>query len=87
MSSDYAVTYGPDRSWCVLLMLVLTMLGHFGIQPHLAQLRLEALPSPVMQSLLRDQFSLWYGVSSGLYLLQSLLGVAFVVLQGRDRKL
>jgi hypothetical protein len=72
--------------WIVLLMLAATLLSHFGIQPLMAELKLEALPKPVMESALRDRFALWHGVSSGFYLLQTLLGVALVVLQGRGRK-
>lgn len=72
--------------WIVLLMLAATLLSHFGIQPLMAALKLEALPKPVMESALRDRFALWHGVSSGLYLLQTLLGVALVVLQGRGGK-
>ena len=72
--------------WIVLLMLAATLLSHFGIQPLMAALKLEALPKPVMESALRDRFALWHGVSSGLYLLQTLLGIALVVLQGRGGK-
>ena len=72
--------------WLVLLMLATTLLSHFGIQPLMAELKLEALPKPVMESALRDRFALWHGVSSGLYLLQTLLGIALVVLQARGRK-
>jgi hypothetical protein len=72
-------------SWLVLAMLLLTLAGYFGIQPILAQLRAEAWPRAVMESVVRDRFATWHGISSGLYLLQSLLGVALVLLQGRGR--
>ena len=71
--------------WIVLLMLVLTVAGHFGVQPILAQLKAEALPRQVMESALRDRFSTWHGVSSALYLVQSLLGIALVRLQERGK--
>jgi hypothetical protein len=71
--------------WIVLSMLVLTAAGHFGVQPVLAQLKADALPRQVMESALRDRFSTWHGVSSALYLVQSLLGIALVVLQERGR--
>lgn len=71
--------------WIVLLMLALTVAGHFGIQPILAQLKADALPRQVMESALRDRFATWHGISSGLYLVQSLLGLALVVLQERGR--
>jgi hypothetical protein len=71
--------------WIVLIMFGLTLAGHFGIQPILAQLKADALPRQVMESALRDRFATWHGVSSILYLLQSLLGVALVVQQERGR--
>lgn len=71
--------------WIVLLMLALTVAGHFGVQPILAQLKADALPRQVMESALRDRFSTWHGVSSALYLVQSLLGIALVILQERGK--
>jgi hypothetical protein len=71
--------------WIVLLMLALTVAGHFGVQPVLAQLKADALPRQVMESALRDRFSTWHGVSSALYLVQSLLGIALVILQERGK--
>ena len=71
--------------WIVLLMLALTAAGHFGVQPILAQLKADALPRQVMESALRDRFSTWHGVSSALYLVQSLLGVALAVMQERGK--
>ena len=71
--------------WIVLLMLALTVAGHFGVQPILTQLQADALPRRVMESALRDRFTTWHGVSSALYLLQSMLGIALVILQERGK--
>ncbi len=71
--------------WIVLLMLVLVCAGEFGIQPIMAALKEEALPKQVMESVLRDRFAAWHGVSSVLYIIQSLLGAAMVVLLGRSK--
>lgn len=71
--------------WIVLLMLVLVCVGEFGIQPIMAALKEEALPKQVMESVLRDRFAAWHGVSSVLYIIQSLLGAAMVVLLGRSK--
>lgn len=86
-----AITHGARSLrysvfWIALLMLAVTLLSHFGIQPLMAQLKLEALPQPVMESALSGRFALWHSVSSGLYLLQTLLGIALVVLQGRGKR-
>jgi len=64
----------------IALMLTLTLLITFGIQPLLAQLKAQALPLEVMQSALANKFALWHGISSILYLLESLLGALAVVL-------
>lgn len=73
-------------TWLVVLMLALTVAGHFGVQPILASLKLRALPREVMESVLRDRFTAWHGVASALYLLQSLLGLVLVVLQSRPAR-
>lgn len=67
--------------WVALLMVALTAVGQFGIQPIMASLKQQALPAQVMDSVLRDRFASWHGISSGLYLVQSLLGLVLVVLQ------
>ncbi|RTL52959.1 MAG: DUF4149 domain-containing protein [Rhodocyclaceae bacterium] len=72
--------------WIVLLMVALTVAGHFGIQPILAQLKADALPRQVMESALRDRFAAWHGVSSVIYLVQSLLGLWLVLWQERGRR-
>lgn len=69
--------------WLVLVMLMLTVAGYFGIQPILAQLKADSFPREVMESALRDRFMAWHGVSSVVYLIQSLLGLMLVAMQGR----
>lgn len=72
--------------WLVVVMLLLTAASQFGIQPLMAQLKADALPREVMASVLRDRFAAWHGISSILYLLQSLLGLGLVVWSGRGLK-
>jgi len=69
--------------WMVLLMGLLIAASQFGIQPLMAQLKADALPREVMESVLRDRFATWHGVSSILYLVQSLLGLWLVVWANR----
>lgn len=69
--------------WLVLAMALLTAASQFGIQPLMAQLKADALPREVMESVLRDRFAAWHGVSSILYLVQSVLGLWLVVWSGR----
>jgi len=65
--------------WLVLLMLLLTLAGHFGIAPILAQLKQDALPVDVMNSVFADRFQRWHGLSSAAFVLQALLGLVAVL--------
>lgn len=69
--------------WLVFLMALLTAVSLFGIQPLLVQLKADALPREVMEGVLRDRFATWHGISSILYLLQSLFGLLVVLGAGR----
>jgi hypothetical protein len=69
--------------WLVVLMALMVAVSQFGIQPLMAQLKADALPREVMESVLRDRFATWHGVSSILYMVQSLLGLWLVVWSGR----
>jgi hypothetical protein len=72
--------------WLVILMLLMTVASQFGIQPLMAQLKADALPREVMESVLRDRFVAWHGISSILYLMQSMLGLWLVLWSGRGLK-
>ena len=72
--------------WLVILMALMVAASQFGIQPLMAQLKADALPREVMESVLRDRFAAWHGISSILYLVQSLLGLWLVVWSGRGLK-
>jgi len=71
--------------WVTLLMLALVLAGEFGVHPVVENLRIHALPQQVMESVLRDRFMTWHGIASALYVLQSVLGIALVVLYGKGR--
>jgi len=72
--------------WLVVAMALITAASQFGIQPLMAQLKADALPREVMESVFRDRFATWHGISSILYLVQSLLGLWLVVWSGRGLK-
>lgn len=67
--------------WLVIAMLVLTLVGQFGIQPVLAAMREQVHPQPVMQSALSARFAFWHVVASLIYLAQCLLGAALVIMR------
>jgi len=66
--------------WLVLLMLAITCTMQFWLQPFIVALRalgtpMDALASPpIMRS-----FAFWHGISSVLYLCESLLGLVLVL--------
>lgn len=64
--------------WLVLVMLLLTIAGHFGIQPVLDGLKAQAMPREVMESAFRSRFATWHGVASIVYLVESLLGLLLI---------
>lgn len=72
--------------WVVVVMILLTAAGHFGVQPMLAQIKAEGLPREVTEALTRNRFATWHGIASGLYVLQSLLGLVLLVLQEKGKR-
>ena len=71
-------------AWLVVAMLVVALIGQYGIQPVLANLREQAYPQPVMQSTFADSFARWHMISGILYLVQSLLGAGLVISMRRS---
>jgi len=65
--------------WAVLVMFLLVLAGHFGIQPILDGLKTQALPADVMQSVFADRFRNWHGVASVAYLVECLLAFVMVL--------
>lgn len=64
--------------WIVLVMLLLVLGQHFGIQPVMQALKDQAMPQAVMESAFRSRFAAWHGISSVVYLIVSLLGLVLV---------
>ncbi|MBA5686949.1 DUF4149 domain-containing protein [Duganella sp. LX47W] len=64
-----------------LVMLACTLVSHFGLQPEMAALRAAAGPGGVMESAAKGRFGMLHGVSSSIYLFQSLLAAWLVVKQ------
>ena len=71
--------------WIVLLMVALDAAGLFGVQPIMAGLKQQALPTEVMESIFRDRFAAWHGVASVLYLIECAMGLVVVAQYGRGR--
>ena len=65
--------------WVVAAMLLFTLILQFCIQPAMADLQEQALPLDVMHSELAGRFKMLHGVSSVIYLMESLLGAFLVI--------
>jgi hypothetical protein len=63
----------------VALMLLITLVLQFGIQPIMAALKVQASPLDVMHSAFSGRFKMLHGIASIAYLIESLLG-AFLIL-------
>jgi hypothetical protein len=68
--------------WVVAAMLLMTLVIQCGIQPVMTDLKTQAQPLDVMHSVFADRFKMLHGISSILYLVQSLLGL-FLVIKSR----
>ncbi|MES2934614.1 MAG: DUF4149 domain-containing protein [Pseudomonadota bacterium] len=66
----------------IIAMLVCAVVIHFGLQPFMASLREAAGSSGVMNSDQRAQFGILHGISSVIYLIESVLAL-FLVLKIR----
>lgn len=66
--------------WLVLGMLLCVLVGYFGMQPFMADLKQQAqtLGVTVSDSPYKGRFGMLHGVSSAFYLVQSLLALILV---------
>jgi hypothetical protein len=70
----------PHFKACVILigaMLLCTLIGHFGVQPFMAAIRESA--GGLASDEARARFGMLHGVSSVIYLVQSLLGAVLLL--------
>lgn len=74
---------GRWQSWIVLAMLFVTIIGEFVLLPAVQALRVAAGGALIPGHPLYPRFSLLHGIASGLFLLNSLLGLSLVVARSR----
>lgn len=63
----------------ILAMAACTLIGYFGLQPFMATIREAAAASGGMAGEAKRNFGMLHGAASGIFLVQSLLGVALVL--------
>ncbi|VVE11631.1 membrane protein [Pandoraea morbifera] len=66
--------------WLAVAMMVCVLIGSFGLQPFMADLRAQAEAAGVEigRSAFAARFGMLHGISSGIYLLQSLLAIVLI---------
>ena len=64
--------------WIVATMLVCVSVGYFGLQAEMAALKADVATMDVMESAMREKFAMLHGISSAIYLAQSVLGLWLV---------
>ncbi|MBI3222744.1 MAG: DUF4149 domain-containing protein [Nitrosomonadales bacterium] len=77
-----ALRTAPFRIMAAMLLIALAI--QFGIQPVMADLKLQALPLDVMHSGLAGRFRMLHGASSIAYLIESLLGAYLLIKTARN---
>lgn len=65
--------------WLVALMLGATLIGYYGLQPFMADLRAAVAPGGVMEPEAARRFGMLHGASSLFYLFKSLAGIWLVL--------
>jgi uncharacterized membrane protein (UPF0136 family) len=65
--------------WLVALMLGATLIGYYGLQPFMAELRAAVAPGGVMEPDAARRFGMLHGASSLFYLFKSLAGIWLVL--------
>lgn len=77
--APHDVARARKRFPLILGMLICTLIGYFALHPFMAALREGAGAGGVMVSEVRTRFAILHGVSSVLYLAESLLAVALML--------
>lgn len=67
-----------DIFWISLFIFLIVLAGMFGIQPIMENLKNQAMPSEVMESIFADRFAKWHGISSIAYLIKASLAVSLL---------
>lgn len=64
--------------WLVALMLVFTVVGHFGVTPIVVELRTE-FSAELARGIVSHSFATWHGIAWILWMAQSILGLVLLV--------
>ncbi|PXX38596.1 MULTISPECIES: DUF4149 domain-containing protein [Aquitalea] len=63
--------------WLIVGMLLCTVINHFAVTPIIAELKLQM--NHAAEGLFGGGFATWHAISSLIYLVQSLMGLAYIL--------
>jgi hypothetical protein len=91
-SSSFLLVYGFRKEnlffiksvtfWILILMLGLTLISYFGINPILENFRDNSVSKEIIESVFVNRYSTWHGIASTAFLIECFLGI-FLVLKIR----
>ncbi|MES2075941.1 MAG: DUF4149 domain-containing protein [Pseudomonadota bacterium] len=81
LGKDFSVARQRTLLLIIVAMLACTVASHFGLQPLMAELRAAAGPAGVMESAAKSRFGMLHGISSSIFLVQSLLAGWLIIKQ------
>ena len=81
LGKDFSVARQRTLLLIIVAMLACTVASHFGLQPLMAELRAAAGPAGVMESAAKGRFGMLHGISSSIFLVQSLLAGWLIIKQ------
>ena len=91
-SSGFLLIYGFRKEnlsfirsitfWLLVLMLGLTLISHFGINPILENFRDNSISKEIIESVFVNRYSTWHGIANTAFLIECFLGI-FLILKIR----
>ena len=68
--------------WLLIIMLSITIISYFGINPILENFRDNSISKEIIESVFVNRYSTWHGIASTAFLIECFLGI-FLVLKIR----
>ena len=68
--------------WLLIIMLSITIISYFGINPILENFRDNSISKEIIESVFVNRYSTWHGIASTAFLIECFLGI-FLILKIR----
>jgi len=91
-SSSFLLIYGFRKEklsfiksitfWLLVIMLSITLISYFGINPILENFRDNSISKEIIESVFVNRYSTWHGIASTAFLIECFLGI-FLILKMR----